>query len=109
MTTFDATIGPEVSQAAVNFSASGDNVVVLGLVGSRIKVLQFFLVFAGATNITYKSGTTPMSGPLSFGSNGAHVLDYMQLPLTCNPGDSFVINSSAAVQVGGTVWYAVIQ
>jgi hypothetical protein len=108
MTTFDATIGPEVQQAAVNFNASGDNVVILGLVGSRIKVLQFFLVFAGATNITYKSSSTPMSGALSFGSNAAHVLDYMQLPLTCNPGDSFIINSSAAVQVGGTVWYAVI-
>jgi hypothetical protein len=109
MTTFDATIGPEVSQGVVNFSASGDNVVILGLIGQRIKVLQFFLVFGGAVNLIYKSGTTPISGTLTFLSNGAHVLDYMQLPLTCNPSDSFVINSSAAVQVGGTIWYAVLQ
>ena len=38
----------------------------------------------------------------------AHVQDYMQLPLTCNSGDNFIINSTAAVQVGGTVWYSVL-
>jgi hypothetical protein len=108
MTTFDATIGPEVQQGVINFNASGDNLVILGAINSRIKVLQFFLVISAATNIIYKSGSTPISGPLVFGSNGAHVLDYMQLPLTCNWGDSFIINSSNAVQVGGTVWYAVL-
>jgi hypothetical protein len=108
MTTIDATIGPLVQQAVVSFNASGDNLVILGKVGSRIKVLQFFLVVAAATTFIYKSGSTALSGPLVFGSNSAHVLDYMQLPLTCNVSDSFIINSSAAVQVGGTIWYAVV-
>ena len=105
MTTFDATIGASVQQATVNFSSSGDNIVIIGVVGARIKVLQFFAVFAAATVITYKSGTTPISGPLVFPAASAQVQDFIQLPLTCNVGDAFVINSSAAVQIGGTIWY----
>jgi len=106
MTTFDPTIGPLVQQAVISFSSSGNNVVVLGVTSQRIKILQFFLVLAGATNLTYYSGATPLSGPLDFSANAAQVQDFIQLPLTCNVGDSFVINSTNAVQVGGTVWYA---
>lgn len=108
MTTFDATVAAVVEQAAVNFSGSGDNIVITGFPTQIIKVFQFFLVFAGATNITYKSGTTPLSGPLDFSANAAHVHDYIQLPYTCLLGDNFVINSSNAVQVGGTIWYGLI-
>lgn len=109
MTTFDATIGPLVQQIPINFSASGDNTVIIGAVGMTIKVLQFFFVAAAATNLTYKSGSTVLSGPLDFPSAGAQVQDFIQLPLTCNAGDSFVINSSAAVQVGGVIWYALLR
>jgi hypothetical protein len=106
MTTFDATIGPYVQQAPVNFSSSGNNTIITGLSGTRIRILQFFLVFSGAVNVTYYSGTTALSGPLEFAFAGAQVQDFIQLPLTCNEGDSFIINLSAAVQVGGTIWYA---
>jgi hypothetical protein len=106
MTTFDPTLGASVSQAVINFSASGDNIIVPGVAGQKIKVLQYFFVIAAATNLTFKSGTTAITGPLDFGSNAADVQDFIQLPLTClNPGDAFIINSSAAVQVGGTIWY----
>lgn len=105
MTTFDATVGASVVQAPINFSASGDNIVIAGVLGKRIKVLQFFLVLAAATNLTYKSGASPISGPLDFGSNAAQVQDFIQLPLTCNLGDPFILNSSNAVVVGGTIWY----
>lgn len=105
MTTFDATIGPEVSQAAVSFNASGDNTVVAGSLGKQIKVLQLFLSIGGASNITFKSGaSTTLSGSLV--NLATFFMDYFQLPLTCNTGDSFVINSSSAVQVSGTIWYA---
>lgn len=106
MTTFDATIGASVSQIPINFSASGDSIIVSGVAGKRIKVLQYFMVIAAATNLTFKSSQTTLSGPLDFGSNAADVQDFIQLPLTCNPGDPFIINSSNAVQVGGTLWYA---
>lgn len=105
MTTVDATLGASVTQAVVNFSASGNNIVIPGIAGKRIKVLQYFFVIAAATNLTFQSASTPLSGPLDFGSNAADVQDFIQLPLTCLPGDAFIINSSSAVQVGGTIWY----
>lgn len=106
MTTIDATIGASVQQASVNFSAGGDNVIIVGVTGQRIKVLQFFFVIGAATNLIYKSGTTALTGTMDFTAAGAHVLDYVQLPLTCNIGDSFLINSSSGVQIGGTIWFS---
>jgi hypothetical protein len=107
MTTVDSTIGAQVLQAPISFSAPGDNIVVAGITGKSIKVLQLFLVLAGATNLTYKSGSTPLSGLLTFGANAAQVQDYIQLPLTCNVGDNFIMNLSAGVVVGGAIWYSV--
>lgn len=107
MSTVDATIGAQVVQAPISFSAPGDNIVVVGVAGKSIKVLQLFLVLADATNLIYKSGSSALSGTLTFGSNAAQVQDYIQLPLTCNPGDNFIINLTVGVVVGGTIWYAV--
>jgi hypothetical protein len=105
LTTFDATIGAQVQQAAFDFSAAGDNIIISGILGKSIKVLQFFLVVSAATNIVYKSGSTLLSGKLEYSANAAQVQDFIQLPLTCNPGDNFIINNSAGIQVGGTVWF----
>ena len=105
MTTFDATVGASVTQAPINFSGAGDNIIIGGVAGQRIKVLQFFFVLAAATNLTYKSGSTSLSGPLDFSSIGAQVQDFIQLPMTCLIGDPFIINSTNAVQFGGTIWY----
>ncbi len=105
MTTFDATLGAQVQQAVVSFSGAGDNTVIAGVLGKTIKVLQFFAVIAAATNLTYKSGTTALTGEMDYISAGAQVQDFIQLPLTCFSGDSFIINSSAGVKVGGTIWF----
>lgn len=106
MTTLDATIAGFVQQIVVSFNGSGDNTVISGLSGKEIKILQWDLVIAAATNLILKSGTTVIGGQMNFSTNAGWVRDYFQLPLTCNPGDSFIINSSNAVQVGGTVWFA---
>lgn len=108
MTTWDASVAGSVSQIAVSFSGSGDTTIVTGLSGKEIKVLQWELVIAAATNIILKSGTTVIGGQMNFSANAGYVKDYLQLPLTCNPGDSFIINSSNAVQIGGTLWFAQI-
>ena len=109
----DATLGAVVQQIPIAFTTSGDNIVVQGLVGKQIKVLQFFYTVSGSTIIVFKSYTSPgvtasLSGLVTFAGNGSQVQDYMQLPLTCRVGDSYVMNSSAAVTVGGTLWYVMI-
>lgn len=106
MTTFDATVGPTVNQAPLDFSAGGNTTVINGLVGQRIKVLQIFFVVGGATNIQFFSAGNKLTGLMDFQANGSMFMDYIQLPLTCNEGESFIINLSSGVQLGGTIWYS---
>jgi hypothetical protein len=102
----DATLGAKSIQSPINFSASGDNTVIAGVSGQFIKVLQFLLVAGGATTLTLKSGASLLSGPMALAANSVLTLSYFQLPLqTIGPGDAFVLNSSAAVSVGGVVWF----
>ena len=101
-------LGAQVLQAAINFSASGNNTVVVGVAGKRIKVTRIFFVIGAATNLIFNSGSTALTGTMDFAANGAFVLDFDKQPLTCiNALDSFIINSSNAVQIGGTIWYVI--
>lgn len=104
---YDTTLGAKVLQAPISFSSPGDHTIIPGVNGLQVKVLQFFYVVSAAVVITFKSNATPISGPLTYTGNGAQVQDYIQLPLTCNVGDSFVMNSDTAAVVGGTIWYII--
>jgi hypothetical protein len=93
--------------AVINFSASGDNTVISAVSGAPINVYGLFFTVAGATNITFKDGTTALSGAVVFTSNGsAMTLQINDEPyFQCQPGDTFVMNNSNAVQVSGTIYY----
>jgi len=101
----DATLGPITIQAPLTFGI-GENVVIPGLFGMRIKVLQLFFILSmsSGTTLIYKSGSTPLSGPMQFLQSGAQDQDFIQLPLTCGMGEDFVISSSSG-SGGGTIWY----
>ena len=105
MTTFDATVGAEVTQASLDFNGVGNNTIISGTLGQQIKVLQLFFVVNAAVNLKFLSNATELTGVMDFQTNGSMFMDYIQLPLTCNPGDSFIINASSGVQVSGTIWY----
>jgi hypothetical protein len=96
--------------AAVSFSSSGDNVLVSGVVSQTIRVFRIFVVNSDATtasNLTIKDATpTNLSGAFRLASGGSFSGDGGGDPLfVCASGKAFEINSSAAVQVSGTVWY----
>ncbi len=105
MTTWDDSLGASVQQAVVDFTGAGDNTIISGVLGQKIKVLQFFIVIAAATDLIYKSGSTALTGTMTYAGGGAHVQDFIQLPITLASGDSFVVNNSAGVQIGGMIWY----
>jgi hypothetical protein len=105
MVVHDSTLGSPVLQIPLNFTWSGDQIIVGGTAGFKISVNQFFFVVSGAVTLTYKSGVNPLTGPMAFLANGAQVQDFIQLPLTCNDGDPFIINASGSVTLGGTMWY----
>ena len=92
---------------AIAFSSSGDNTVVAGLTANPIRVYGLVATVNGATNITFKDGSTALSGALILTGNGSS----FTLPLTDEPyftttiGNAFVMNSSSAVAVSGICWY----
>jgi hypothetical protein len=97
---------PPDTATAIDFSASGDNTVVPAILGKRIKVFSLFLDVATATVLRFKSSSgANLSGGITMLAAGSIVLDDKGQPwFTTGVGEAFVINSTNAVQVGGTVY-----
>lgn len=97
-------------QVVINFATSGDHTVIQGSSGSSpVHVYGIMFTVDGATAITFKdSAGTSLSGALLLTGSGSS----LTLPISASPwfpvgiGNDFIINSSNAVSVQGTVWYA---
>lgn len=100
--------GP-ATRTAISFSSSGDNTVIAADSTSVLYIWQFFFVNNSTTtdtNITLKEGSTSVSGAYTIASKGSHTAMCTGTPWAIVPaGSAFVVNSSAAVQVSGTVYY----
>lgn len=94
-----------LSSAIINFSSSGDNVVVSGLANQTIRVFKIFLITNGVTELVIKTGTTELTGPMLV-ANGSIILDLDSEPwFVTSTSESFTIGSSQNVQVSGRVYY----
>jgi hypothetical protein len=98
------------SQAAITFNTSGDQTIVAGSGSTTVRIMRIFFVNSDAatsTNITFKDSTpTSLSGAFLMQSGASFNGTPSGEPLFVTAsGKGFVINSSAAVQVSGTVWY----
>lgn len=94
--------------AVINFSSSGDNTVIALNSTLPIHVYGILFTVGGATNITFKAGSTSLSGALVFTGNGSSMTIQINMDepyFSCAPGSAFIMNSSGAVQVSGTVYY----
>lgn len=101
--------GSVTYSAVINFSASGSSTVVGGVAGQRINIMKLALVIAAATNLTFQDASTPLTGAMSMLANGSIVLDCDGAPwYTTSVGNGFIINSSSAVQVSGSLQYQLV-
>jgi len=93
--------------ASINVNSSGDNTVVAASTTGTLNVYAIIFTVNGATNITFKSGSTALSGPIVFTGNGSSMaLQQSENPwFSCLAGNDFVINSSNAVTIAGMVYY----
>lgn len=112
LTRFAAPTTAKWTLATISFSASGDNTIVAGVGGQTIRVMRIFFVNSDAstsTNITIKDSTpTNFSGAFLLGSGAPFSGTPSGEPLFVTAtGKGFQINSSAAVQISGTVWYTI--
>jgi hypothetical protein len=96
-------------QAAVNISASGDNLVLSNAIGP-ITIYGLTIVVAGAVTVTLKNGTaTALTGPIPLVADGS--IDFAPTfeRYICGAGTGtaggFYINLSSAVQASGTIYF----
>jgi hypothetical protein len=98
------------TQAPINISASGDNVVVAAVAGRQIKVFRIKFLTSAAVTVAVKDGpSTVLDGPLPFGANQGMVLDWPGYDgppwYTTAAGHALILNLGGAVQIGGNLDY----
>lgn len=99
--------------AKIDTAAATDLTLVTGVAGKKIVVCGYAFVVAGTTNITWKSGTTALSGAMPFVANGGlssptctpSAIEPDAGVLQCAAGESLIITNSAAVQLSGHIAY----
>jgi hypothetical protein len=97
-----------VLKAKIDFSTIATHSIVALVASKQIKICNIMLTVAGETNLTFKSGTTAISGALDFGGTDeprGMVHHFGDFPLQTTIGEAFQIQSTAAVQVSGYVTY----
>ena len=93
-------------EVVVDVSSSGDNIIIAGSPGNTIRVFQLFLVVGDDTMLTFKDGGTEFDGPLTMLKAGSITFDENNFHwFKTSPGNDFVINLSAAVQLSGRIYY----
>lgn len=91
-------------QRPIEAAAAGDNVLVPGVAGQRIRVYHYNMLTRGAVNARLRSAATNLSGLYSGAAAFSLVFDAPEFyPLTCGVGEDLILNLSGAVGVDGFV------
>lgn len=95
-----------LKQAVISFASASDNEIVAAVAGKRILVHRLFLVCSGTTNLTFKRGSTALSGAIPMAANGGITFDITGEPwFETAVAEAFNIGSSGSGQVSGTIYY----
>ncbi len=93
-------------EASIDTTAS-DTTLVTGVAGKRTRVWQMFFVQSLDSNVTFKSGSTALTGALSLTAFGTLMLPFSTHPwFTTGLGEDFVLNQSASAQISGRIYYS---
>jgi len=97
-----------MKQAVINFSTAITSELVAVVAGEKICVVNIMLTVAGETNLTFKSDSDSISGPMDFGGTDeprGMVHSLADSPLKTAEGEAFGLASSLGVQVSGYITY----
>lgn len=99
-----------ILRQAIDVNASGDNIILAGITGKVIRILELYLVASVGMNLKLKSGSgLSLTGFMALLANQILHLSSTQPGyhhLECAVGQDFVINLPGADQIGGFVVYA---
>lgn len=104
---------PNPNFATISASAAGVNVVVPGVGGKRILVLQGIISASDAVTVKFQQQMnnvqSDLDGGASVGKQGGYVLPYSPAGwLQTDIGNDLVLNLSDAVAVGGALVYTLV-
>lgn len=99
--------------AAIAAATGGDNTLVAGVVGKKIRVLSLVLVASGGANsvrLESAAGGTALTGVMDLGADGQLILPYNPAGW-CETAAAALLNLelSAATAVGGTLGYVLVE
>jgi len=93
-----------IYQDIIDFNTNGDNTIATPPdSGRKLRLHLIMFLVGGVTNIRFKSGATSKTGLMPFAANQGIILSGDEIQLEMVAGDSFIINSSNAVQIGGLI------
>ena len=104
----------KLNKADINISTSGDNTIISAPGAGKYLAIDYIdLLPTSAVTVQFKSGATAYGGPYPFDAKQAttkeNAMQNQDGVLTMADNASFVINLSAAIQVGGLVRYRIIN
>lgn len=103
---YSTTTTANLVSASINFSTTGDNVIVSTSTTRNIRVYQMILTVGAATNLIFKDGETNLTGAMNLAANGSITLDFNGEPwFIAVANDAFIINQSGTAQVSGRIYY----
>lgn len=99
-------------KADISIAASGDNTIIAAPSAGYIAIDHINFVPTSAVTVQLKQGTTNYGGAYPLDTKQAFTIENAILNdkgiITLKPGEAFVINLGAAVQVSGFVRYRIV-
>lgn len=93
-------------EAKIDTTAT-DTTLVAGVAGKRTRVWQIFFVQSLDSNVTFKSGSTALTGAMPLTAFGTLMLPSSPHPwFTTAVGEAFVMSQSASAQISGRIYYS---
>ena len=101
--------GEQPRYASISGASSGDNAIVAAVTGKKIRVLSYAIVGAGAVSAKFRSGTTDITGAMSFAANGGAAVGFSPVGhFETAAGSALNVNLSGAVAVAGHLTYILV-
>lgn len=104
----------DLKNVAINITTSGDNTIIAAQgEGTYIAIDHINFIATTSVGLTFKSGSTSLSGAYPLDTKQAVALDNAMCAekgiITCGNNEAFIINLDGAVQVSGFIRYRIVQ
>ncbi len=96
----------------LSHNSSGDNPLLAAIAGKRHLVFAWAFLVGGPVSITWKRGSTAMSGAMPFGAGGGEVRDVRsdgKAWYQTDANEALNLALSGAVLVAGTLYYKTVD